>query len=117
MVPTLLCLFALLAMTGGTLYQKRHVPVFDLPAGQAIQAIAGSVGVSADARKADNVLYNMLGGVGQMGMNLFDIGRSDRSISRMLDSAGGLTRQPALWDDRDVNLRGLSSWTLSRLRR
>jgi drug/metabolite transporter (DMT)-like permease len=43
MMPTLLCLFALLAMTGGTLYQKRHVPVFDLRAGQAIQAIASIV--------------------------------------------------------------------------
>jgi drug/metabolite transporter (DMT)-like permease len=43
LVPTLLCLFALLAMTGGTLYQKRHVPVFDLRAGQAIQAIAAIV--------------------------------------------------------------------------
>jgi drug/metabolite transporter (DMT)-like permease len=40
LLPTLLCLFALLSMTGGTLYQKRHVPQFDLRAGQVIQAIA-----------------------------------------------------------------------------
>ncbi len=38
--PTVLCAFALLAMTGGTLYQKRFVPVFDLRVGQAIQAVA-----------------------------------------------------------------------------
>jgi len=43
LLPTLLCLFALLAMTGGTLYQKRHVPQFDLRAGQAIQALASIV--------------------------------------------------------------------------
>ena len=38
--PTLLCVFALLSMTAGTLYQKRYVPHFDLRAGQAIQAVA-----------------------------------------------------------------------------
>lgn len=38
--PTLLCVFALLSMTAGTLYQKRFVPRFDLRAGQAVQAIA-----------------------------------------------------------------------------
>jgi drug/metabolite transporter (DMT)-like permease len=43
LLPTLLCLFALLSMTGGTLYQKRHVPQFDLRAGQAIQAVASIV--------------------------------------------------------------------------
>jgi drug/metabolite transporter (DMT)-like permease len=40
LLPTLLCVFALLSMTAGTLYQKRYVPRFDLRAGQAIQAIA-----------------------------------------------------------------------------
>jgi drug/metabolite transporter (DMT)-like permease len=40
LLPTLLCLLALLSMTGGTLYQKRFVPHFDLRAGQAIQALA-----------------------------------------------------------------------------
>jgi drug/metabolite transporter (DMT)-like permease len=43
MVPTLLCIFALISMTGGTLYQKRRVPHFDLRAGQAIQAMASIV--------------------------------------------------------------------------
>ena len=43
MLPTVLCVFALLSMTAGTLYQKRHVPQFDLRAGQAIQAIAAIV--------------------------------------------------------------------------
>jgi len=43
LLPTLLCVFALLAMTGGTLYQKRYVPHFDLRAGQAIQAVASIV--------------------------------------------------------------------------
>jgi drug/metabolite transporter (DMT)-like permease len=43
LLPTLLCVFALLSMTGGTLYQKRHVPQFDLRAGQAIQALASMV--------------------------------------------------------------------------
>jgi drug/metabolite transporter (DMT)-like permease len=42
-LPTLLCVFALLAMTGGTLYQKRYVPQFDLRAGQVVQAVAGIV--------------------------------------------------------------------------
>jgi drug/metabolite transporter (DMT)-like permease len=35
-----LCVFALLTMTGGTLYQKRYVPEFDLRSGQVIQAAA-----------------------------------------------------------------------------
>jgi drug/metabolite transporter (DMT)-like permease len=43
MLPTLLCVFALLAMTAGTLYQKRRVPNFDLRTGQAIQAMASIV--------------------------------------------------------------------------
>lgn len=43
LLPTLLCVFALLSMTAGTLYQKRYVPHFDLRAGQAIQAIASIV--------------------------------------------------------------------------
>lgn len=38
--PTALCTFALVAMTGGTLYQKRFVPSFDLRVGQAIQSVA-----------------------------------------------------------------------------
>ncbi|MGE0312619.1 MAG: DMT family transporter [Lautropia sp.] len=38
--PTLLCVFALLSMTLGTLYQKRFVPSFDLRAGQTIQSVA-----------------------------------------------------------------------------
>lgn len=40
LLPTLLCVVALLSMTGGTLYQKRFVPHFDLRSGQAIQALA-----------------------------------------------------------------------------
>jgi drug/metabolite transporter (DMT)-like permease len=40
MLPTVLCIFALLSMTAGTLYQKRYVPQFDLRAGQVVQAVA-----------------------------------------------------------------------------
>jgi len=43
MMPTVLCVFALLSMTAGTLYQKRYVPQFDLRAGQVIQAVASIV--------------------------------------------------------------------------
>lgn len=39
-VPLLLCVLALLAITGGTLYQKRFVPHFDLRAGQVVQFAA-----------------------------------------------------------------------------
>jgi drug/metabolite transporter (DMT)-like permease len=39
-VPLLLCLMALLAITGGTLYQKRFVPQFDLRTGQVVQFAA-----------------------------------------------------------------------------
>ncbi|MCY4745902.1 DMT family transporter [Pelomonas sp. UHG3] len=35
--PLLLCLMALLGITGGTLYQKRFVPQFDLRTGQVVQ--------------------------------------------------------------------------------
>jgi drug/metabolite transporter (DMT)-like permease len=38
--PLLLCLMALLAITGGTLYQKRFVPNFDLRTGQVVQFVA-----------------------------------------------------------------------------
>ncbi|RZJ09395.1 MAG: DMT family transporter [Rubrivivax sp.] len=38
--PLLLCLIALLAITGGTLYQKRFVPHFDLRTGQVVQFAA-----------------------------------------------------------------------------
>lgn len=38
--PLLLCLMALLAITGGTLYQKRFVPQFDLRTGQVVQFAA-----------------------------------------------------------------------------
>jgi drug/metabolite transporter (DMT)-like permease len=38
--PLLLCLMALLAITAGTLYQKRFVPQFDLRSGQAVQFAA-----------------------------------------------------------------------------
>ncbi|WP_457351935.1 DMT family transporter [Roseateles sp. P5_D6] len=38
--PLLLCLMALLAITGGTLYQKRFVPQFDLRTGQVVQFVA-----------------------------------------------------------------------------
>jgi len=38
--PLLLCLMALLAITAGTLYQKRFVPQFDLRSGQAVQFMA-----------------------------------------------------------------------------
>ncbi len=43
LVPTFLCVFALLSMTAGTLYQKRYVPNFDLRAGQGIQAVASII--------------------------------------------------------------------------
>lgn len=38
--PLLLCMMALLAITGGTLYQKRFVPQFDLRTGQVVQFAA-----------------------------------------------------------------------------
>jgi drug/metabolite transporter (DMT)-like permease len=38
--PLLLCVMALLAITGGTLYQKRFVPHFDLRTGQVVQFVA-----------------------------------------------------------------------------
>ena len=38
--PLLLCVMALLAITGGTLYQKRFVPHFDLRTGQVVQFAA-----------------------------------------------------------------------------
>lgn len=38
--PLLLCVLALLAITGGTLYQKRFVPHFDLRTGQVVQFAA-----------------------------------------------------------------------------
>jgi len=38
--PLLLCLMSLLAITGGTLYQKRFVPHFDLRTGQVVQFAA-----------------------------------------------------------------------------
>jgi drug/metabolite transporter (DMT)-like permease len=38
--PLLLCLLSLLAITGGTLYQKRFVPHFDLRTGQVVQFAA-----------------------------------------------------------------------------
>ncbi|MBI3346185.1 MAG: DMT family transporter [Burkholderiales bacterium] len=38
--PLLLCLMALLAITAGTLYQKRFVPQFDLRTGQVVQFAA-----------------------------------------------------------------------------
>ena len=41
--PTTLCVFALVAMTVGTLYQKRFVPVFDLRVGQTLQSTAALV--------------------------------------------------------------------------
>lgn len=38
--PLLLCLMSLLGITGGTLYQKRFVPHFDLRTGQVVQFAA-----------------------------------------------------------------------------
>lgn len=38
--PLLMCMMALLAITGGTLYQKRFVPHFDLRTGQVVQFAA-----------------------------------------------------------------------------
>lgn len=35
--PVLLCVMSLLAITGGTLYQKRFIPSFDLRTGQVVQ--------------------------------------------------------------------------------
>jgi drug/metabolite transporter (DMT)-like permease len=46
--PLLLCLMALLAITGGTLYQKRFVPHFDLRTGQVVQ-FAASLAVTLPA--------------------------------------------------------------------
>ncbi len=40
MGPVLLCVAALIGMTLGTLYQKRHVSQFDLRTGQAVQCAA-----------------------------------------------------------------------------
>jgi drug/metabolite transporter (DMT)-like permease len=42
-LPILLCIFSLLAMTGGTLLQKRFVPNFDLRTGQVVQFVASIV--------------------------------------------------------------------------
>ena len=39
-LPLLLCVLALLGITGGTLYQKRFVPQFDLRTGQVVQFAA-----------------------------------------------------------------------------
>jgi drug/metabolite transporter (DMT)-like permease len=41
--PVLLCIFALLAMTAATLYQKRFVPNFDLRTGQVVQFVASII--------------------------------------------------------------------------
>jgi drug/metabolite transporter (DMT)-like permease len=38
--PLLLCVLALLGISGGTLYQKRYVPAFDLRTGQVVQFLA-----------------------------------------------------------------------------
>ncbi len=38
--PVVLCVAALIGMTLGTLYQKRHVPHFDLRTGQVVQFLA-----------------------------------------------------------------------------
>ncbi len=49
-LPLALCLMALLAITGGTLYQKRFVPRFDLRTGQVVQfsaALAVTLPVAA----------------------------------------------------------------------
>lgn len=46
--PLLLCLMALLGITGGTLYQKRFVPQFDLRTGQVVQ-FAASLAVTLPA--------------------------------------------------------------------
>jgi drug/metabolite transporter (DMT)-like permease len=42
-VPFLLCVFALFANTIGVIYQKRHVPQFDLRTGQVIQFAASAL--------------------------------------------------------------------------
>ena len=42
-VPLMLCVIALLGITGGTLYQKRFVPQFDLRTGQVVQFAASLV--------------------------------------------------------------------------
>jgi drug/metabolite transporter (DMT)-like permease len=42
-VPFLLCVFALIANTVGVVYQKRHVPQFDLRTGQVIQFAASAL--------------------------------------------------------------------------
>jgi drug/metabolite transporter (DMT)-like permease len=42
-VPFLLCVFALIANTIGVIYQKRHVPQFDLRTGQVIQFAASAL--------------------------------------------------------------------------
>ena len=43
--PVLLALLSLVAITAGTLYQKRHIPQFDLRTGQVVQ-FAASVAVT-----------------------------------------------------------------------
>jgi drug/metabolite transporter (DMT)-like permease len=42
-LPVLLCVFSLLAITAGTLLQKRFVPSFDLRTGQVVQFLASIV--------------------------------------------------------------------------
>jgi drug/metabolite transporter (DMT)-like permease len=42
-LPVLLCVFSLLAITAGTLIQKRFVPQFDLRTGQVVQFVASIV--------------------------------------------------------------------------
>jgi drug/metabolite transporter (DMT)-like permease len=42
-IPFLLCVFALIANTTGVIYQKRHVPHFDLRTGQVIQFAASAL--------------------------------------------------------------------------
>ncbi len=57
-----LCLFALLSITAGTLYQKRHCPSFDLRTGTVIQFSASALVVlplirRSDATQVTSLLY------------------------------------------------------------
>jgi N12 class adenine-specific DNA methylase len=65
--------------------------------GQALQAILG-----VDARKADNFLYNVGGGVARMAMDASDVGRGDKRPGRYLDTTVGLTNDGPTYGARDV---------------
>jgi hypothetical protein len=70
--------------------------------GRALQAASGQLGYPIDARRIDTIIRSLAGGTGGLLLDISDVGREDKPLSKVTASTTGMFTIPAAASARDV---------------